>query len=94
MPLFALMNITSLGPLPDFVIPRTQRFVPGSGNIAKNPQEFASVLIQKLEAVKKERDTHERVQQSFKKIHKASLLCAILVLLYFNTFAQLLKMLQ
>jgi len=55
------------------VIPRTQRQLPATSNIAKNPMEFASLLTMKLEKVMKDRDAYEKVQQSFKKIREVGL---------------------
>ena len=50
-------------------LPRTHRICHESIPNLK-PQEFASLLIEKLEKVQRERESQEKVQQSFKRIQE------------------------
>ncbi|KAF2366860.1 RGS domain [Trinorchestia longiramus] len=54
-----------------FVVPRTQLSVCPSTNLAKYPEQFAKVLTEKLEAVLRRREGHEKVQRAFKKIQES-----------------------
>ena len=58
------------GACSEFVVPRTARGVFPGNNVAKNPEQFANLLTQKLEVVKRDRDAQERVQQAFRKIQE------------------------
>ncbi|CAL4129411.1 unnamed protein product, partial [Meganyctiphanes norvegica] len=50
-------------------LPRTHR-IPPQGMPKYKPDEFAARLIEKLEKVKRDRESQEKVQQSFKKIQE------------------------
>lgn len=52
-------------------LPRTHRICHESIPNLK-PQEFAALLIEKLEKVQRERESQEKVQQSFKRIQEVS----------------------
>ena len=53
------------------VIPRTQRMLPKEQQMLQQqqPHEFAALLIQKLEAVKRERDLEDKLNRKISEVH-------------------------
>lgn len=58
---------------PGQFVPRTSRVCHDAIPKVVQPKEFAAELIAKLEKVKRERESQEKVQQSFKRIQEVRL---------------------
>ena len=66
-----LFNSHCIFPALHFV-PRTQR-VKGDATFKMDPKDFAALLIDKLEKVKRDREAQEKIQQSFKRIQEVNI---------------------
>lgn len=71
-------------------VPRTHRICHESIPKLK-PGEFAALLIEKLEKVQRERESQEKVQQSFKRIQEVGKLHLLFTFLFCLEFCKVIR---